>query len=129
TALDVLLRLFAPFMPFVTEEVWSWWRTGSVHRSPWPGDEQLTHPESSVDPELLVSVASVLTEIRRAKTEAKVSQKTQVRSLTIHAPAAIVAAIGSAQGDLQAAGRIQELVTEEKGEEITVAAIDFVEQD
>ncbi|MGO2186458.1 MAG: hypothetical protein ACTH44_17300, partial [Brevibacterium aurantiacum] len=76
-----------------------------------------------------VSVASVLTEIRRAKTEAKVSQKTQVRSLTIHAPAAIVAAIGSAQGDLQAAGRIQELVTEEKGEEITVAAIDFVEQD
>ncbi|MCF2588306.1 valine--tRNA ligase [Brevibacterium sp. UCMA 11752] len=129
TALDVLLRLFAPIMPFVTEEVWSWWRKGSVHRSPWPGDEKLTQPDSSVDPDLLMSVASVLTEIRRSKTEAKVSQKTQVRSLTIHAPAAVVAAIDSAQADLTAAGRIQNLVTEVKGEEITVAEIDFIEQD
>src|SRR5699024_12561668 len=78
TALDVLLRLFAPIRPFVTEEVWSWWRTGSVHRAPWPTDESLSHPDSTVAPELLASVAAALTEIRRTKTEAKVSQKTAV---------------------------------------------------
>ncbi|MGO2860413.1 MAG: valine--tRNA ligase [Brevibacterium sp.] len=129
TALDVLLRLFAPIMPFVTEEVWSWWRTGSVHRAPWPGDEQLADPASAADPTLLASVAAVLTEIRRTKTEAKVSQKTQVRSLTIAAPAAVVAAIGAAHGDLVAAGRIENLVAEESGEEIAITAVDFVPQD
>ena len=128
TALDVLLRLFAPIMPFVTEEVWSWWRTGSVHRAPWPSDESLCHPDSTVDPELLASVAAALTEIRRTKTEAKLSQKTPVATVTIQAPTSVVSAIRSAEGDLKAAGRIETLAAEEAGEEIAISNISFVEQ-
>src|SRR5919197_111716 len=61
-AQSVMLRLFAPFLPFVTEEAWSWWRAGSVHRAPWPRSGELRAAAGGADPAVLDVVSSVLGE-------------------------------------------------------------------
>ena len=81
TTLDSLLRLFAPFLPFATEEVWSWWRTGSVHRAAWPAPLEITDGDTG----MLGTVGIALSGIRKAKSEAKVKQRTEVLSATITA--------------------------------------------
>jgi valyl-tRNA synthetase len=104
----VLLRLFAPVIPFATEEAWRWSNADSVHRAPWPTTEDLAaRGEAGV--ELLELASLALTGIRRAKTDAKASQKTPVSSAVIAAPAAAIALLESAASDLRAVGRISEL--------------------
>src|SRR5690606_26284944 len=60
-ALHVLLRLFAPFIPFAAEEAWSWWNEGSVHAASWPTADELT---AAGEAELLVLAGQALTNIR-----------------------------------------------------------------
>ena len=100
TAIDVLLRLFAPYLPFATEEVWSWTHEGSVHNSAWPTAQDTG--ARSMPSGLLGAVGEALIGIRRAKTDAKASQKTDVVSATIAGPAILRAGLD----DLKAVGRI-----------------------
>ncbi|WP_460368574.1 valine--tRNA ligase, partial [Actinocorallia lasiicapitis] len=80
-ALSVLLRLFAPILPYVTEEVWSWWREGSVHRAAWPDSAEL--PEGG-DGDVLRYTAEALRQIRRAKSQARTSMKAEVALAVAH---------------------------------------------
>ncbi|MEU8197659.1 valine--tRNA ligase [Microbispora amethystogenes] len=108
-ALGVLLRLFAPFLPFVTEEVWSWWREGSVHRAAWPSPADLPEAERG-DPAVLEAVAEVLRRVRRAKSEARKSMRAEVSRLTVSGDQAGLVRL--AQDDLCAAGNVEEFVLE-----------------
>jgi len=108
-SLEVFLRLLAPVIPFATEEVWSWTHEDSIHRSPWPVPEEITFATEAVAYEGLLNLASqALITIRRAKTDHKVAQKTEMTSATLFAPALL----RSAEGDLKAVGKIGELVWE-----------------
>jgi len=115
TALSALLRLFAPFLPFVTEEVWSWWRPGSIHRAEWPSAEDIFAAGGSAeDPrgvEALNFAAAVLSAIRKKKSEEQRPLKTAVAVAVVHAPASMLALLPEVERDLRAAGLIQRLET------------------
>ncbi|MCC5580766.1 valine--tRNA ligase [Microtetraspora sp. AC03309] len=125
-ALDVLLRLFAPFLPFVTEEVWSWWRAGSVHRAAWPSAADLeadpgVEPGRGAhgDPAVLGAVAEVLRQVRKAKSEARLSMRAEISRLSVSGPHA--ALVRQAQDDLCAAGNVEEFVLDPAGPDSTVS--------
>ena len=104
-ALSTLLRLLAPVVSFATEEAWSWFEEGSVHTAAWPESGAL----AGGDPAVLTAASAALIGIRRAKTEAKVSQKTPVAAVTLRADDSTVAHLRLAEGDLKAVGRIEKL--------------------
>lgn len=99
--LGALHRLFAPVLPFVTDEVWSWWQSTSVHRATWPTALGLGGDAAAIDP-----VCEVLAMIRRTKTEAKVSQRAAVARVEVSATGDALGAIRAAEGDLRDAGSV-----------------------
>ncbi|NMR19623.1 valine--tRNA ligase [Cellulomonas fimi] len=105
-ALETLLRLFAPVLPFATEEVWSWWKEGSVHRAPWPTSDGLRAAAGDADPGLLAAAGAALAALRKVKSEAKVSMRTEISRAELVVPADAVAAVTSAESDVRAAGRV-----------------------
>jgi valyl-tRNA synthetase len=107
--LSVLLRLFAPFLPYVTEEVWSWWRYGSVHRSTWPTPYELTRVAPEGDPALLALAGEALRQVRKAKSDRKLSMKAEIPLAEALGPAALLEQLALIEGDLKAAGRIAKL--------------------
>jgi valyl-tRNA synthetase len=127
-ALETALKLFAPFLPFAAEEVWSWWREdeGSIHRSAWPSADPLAIAAAGAGADVLAATSWALGEIRKAKTEAKRSMRTEVTRAVVRDAADRVAALRQAAGDLAEAGRVADLVIDE-GEpsvEVELAPVD-----
>jgi valyl-tRNA synthetase len=110
-ALTALLRLFAPHLPFVTEEVWSWWQEGSVHRTPWPDAKEFgTVTEGAeADPAIYAVAADVLGEIRKAKTSQQKSLRAEVDLAVVRDTAERLHALEPALADVREAGRVRAL--------------------
>ena len=123
-ALSTLLRLLAPVLAFAAEEAWSWFEDGSVHTASWP--EPLG---ADGDPAVLVAASAALVGIRRAKTEAKASQKTPVATLVLRADDATIARLRLAEGDLRAVGRIEQLELLDGGSELVIDRIELAAQE
>src|SRR3954463_10424351 len=114
-SLSALLRLFAPYLPFVTEEVWSWWRPGSVPAAQGPRPNELFEVAGGEDGNAarpLQDAAAVLGEIRKKKSEEQRPLKTAVARVIVRLPEADRANLHAAEVDLRASGLIQDLVVE-----------------
>ena len=156
TTLDALLRLFAPFLPFVTEEIWSWWRAGSVHRAPWPqalpvlegallADYSANNPTAGISAQwvladvnpdqienlkqILPDVAEALGRLRKEKSDRKVKQRAEVKTAQVNAPAQKLGRITLGLDDLKAAANAHELVFVESEGELTVSGFELVPED
>ncbi|MBA3369684.1 MAG: valine--tRNA ligase, partial [Geodermatophilaceae bacterium] len=122
-ALSVLQRLFAPILPFVTEEVWSWWQEGSIHRASWPTVEPLRAAGANAAPATLTVVGQVLSAVRKAKSEAKLSMRAEVASVTASGLPGQLALIEAGRQDLCNAGRIESLRLDESDGPLSVQVV------
>ena len=124
-ALSAVHRLFAPFLPFTTEEVWSWWQSGSVHAASWPTVDELGLVSGTYDGDdaaaasILDAVSEVLGRVRRTKTEAKVSQRAAVERCVVRGPLAFLTALAPGELDLREAGSIA-ILEKSEADEISV---------
>jgi valyl-tRNA synthetase len=117
-ALSVMLRLFAPFLPFVTEEVWSWWREGSIHTAAWPTPAELlariadnSDATSQADERAYQWAIDVLFDVRKQRSEAKQPLKVPITKVTVQADAASASLMPIVDADLRAALRVQAFET------------------
>jgi valyl-tRNA synthetase len=106
-ALDVLLRLFAPFLPFVAEEVWSWWRDGSIHRTSWPAPGS-----GGGDAAILAAASALFGAVRRAKAAENLSMRTEVPQVAVPADTSGLEYWEAVHDDLRAAANAEKLVVE-----------------
>jgi valyl-tRNA synthetase len=133
-SLSVFQRLFAPFLPFVSEEVWSWWQEGSVHRARWPDAAELAAeaghaqaeaasaheggaPGGAPSEDMALAVAAdVLREVRKAKSQAQRPMRAPVARVVVRDSAERLRALELGSGDLLQAGSIEHLEPVEDGE-------------
>ncbi|MBD2758448.1 valine--tRNA ligase [Yimella sp. cx-573] len=103
-ALDVQLRLLAPVLCYSAEEVWSWFKQGSVHKAAWPTVAEVAG--AAGDPSVLDAVGAALAGVRKAKSDAKLGMRAEVSSVTFAGPQQVIDAVKAGEADLRAAGKV-----------------------
>ncbi len=120
-SLSTFQRLFAPFLPFVAEEVWSWWQQGSIHQAPWPDSQELRaqlagDADGREEDVALAVAADVLREVRKAKSQAQSPMRAPVRRVRVSDTPDRLRALQLGLDDLVQAGAIEQVESTESDE-------------
>jgi valyl-tRNA synthetase len=122
-ALSIVDRLFAPYLPFVAEEVWSWWQPGSVHAAAWPSVDEvdrLAAPDADARAALDDAVA-VLGEIRRQKSIDKRPLKARIAEAVVRWNADAARRLRDVEVDLRSAAGVDRFVFEPGADALSIA--------
>ena len=123
-ALHTQLRLLAPFIPFATEEAWSWWQEGSIHRSTWPKPYELEGFTKSQAASMIKTASEALIGVRKAKSDQQLSMKAEIASLTINAPDEKLQDLKQLEADLRSVGKIEK-IDFVVGEALSISNVSF----
>jgi valyl-tRNA synthetase len=120
-ALSVLLRLLAPYLAFVCDEVWSWTNTGSIHRAAWPTPAEIIEVSGTDEAakQAVLHVTDALNAIRKGKVDAKVSIGTPVEQIVYASSDEAIGCLRLVERDLKAASRTETLILK-AGAELSV---------
>jgi valyl-tRNA synthetase len=129
-ALSVLNRLFAPYLPFVAEEVWSWWQEGSVHTSPWPTVAEIDRlvPADAGAMAALGEAVELLGEIRRQKSLDKRPLKARIAEAAVSWHDGALAHLRDVEVDLRGAAGVDRFVFAPGSDTLTVT-LAFAEEE
>ncbi len=110
--LKTFLRLFAPFLPYITEEVWSWGfaeteGAPSIHRAPWPGAADFARlPSVEGGGDVFGAAIGFLEAVNRAKSAGGASVGRHVARLAVAAGPRSADLLARALEDVLAAARV-----------------------
>ena len=133
-SLNVLLRLFAPFLPFITEEVWSWQfaaETGheSIHRAPWPGPADFAGVPAAEDLGLFEVAVLGLNAINRSRSSAGVSTARAINTVVLAATPSLAGQMRRVLEDVRLAARSRAIsITEDAqlgDQSVEVLSVEF----
>jgi valyl-tRNA synthetase len=127
-ALHAQLRLLAPFIPFATEEAWSWWQDGSIHRSAWPVISELEGFTQGQSASMLKTASEALMGVRKAKSDQQLSMKAEIASLTINAPEEKLRELRLLEADLRSVGKIEKIAFL-SGDVLSISNVSFKPED
>ncbi len=117
-SLSAVLRLFAPTLPFICEEIWGWYFAGSVsddgakpagnsiHRCAWPTSEELQTATENASPDVFEIAVETIGQIRRLKSERAISIREEIPAMEVAADKAILGQLSAVIDDVVNAGAI-----------------------
>ncbi|MCP4639960.1 MAG: valine--tRNA ligase [bacterium] len=114
-----LIRMFAPFLPYITEEIWQAGYASdadmgdSVHTSPWPTLDEIAAIPAPTSADTYEAALAVVEAVRKSKADANLSIKAPVQLVKVTGPAAALDALKPAADDLTRMLSIETLETAE----------------